>query len=68
MLFSVSYCTIVCRLDFLTQYRSELCELAELAWRGLQESKILFMKEDISQDVLELSVKTGLFSQVILYM
>uniref|UniRef100_A0A7N6BF18 NACHT domain-containing protein n=1 Tax=Anabas testudineus TaxID=64144 RepID=A0A7N6BF18_ANATE len=64
MLFSVSYCTIVCRLDFLTQYRSELCELAELAWRGLEESKILFMKEDISQDVLELSVKTGLFSQV----
>ncbi|XP_026220795.1 protein NLRC5 isoform X2 [Anabas testudineus] len=52
------------RLDFLTQYRSELCELAELAWRGLEESKILFMKEDISQDVLELSVKTGLFSQV----
>lgn len=62
-LFSVS-CSAVCSLDFLTQYRSELCELTELAWRGLEKSKILFMKEDVSQGVLELSLRTGLFSQV----
>ncbi|KAF3689150.1 Protein NLRC5 [Channa argus] len=51
-------------LDSLTHCLPELCELTRLAWRGLEESKILFMKEDISQDVLELSVRTGLFSQV----
>uniref|UniRef100_A0A3Q3KF26 NACHT domain-containing protein n=1 Tax=Monopterus albus TaxID=43700 RepID=A0A3Q3KF26_MONAL len=48
----------------LTQYQSELCELSRLAWRGLEESKILFMEEDISPDVLEFSVRTGLFSEV----
>ncbi|KAK2841894.1 hypothetical protein Q5P01_012094 [Channa striata] len=51
-------------LDSLAQYRSELCELTCLAWRGLEESKILFMEKDIPQDVLELSVRTGLLSQV----
>ncbi|KAM9351909.1 protein NLRC5 [Symphorus nematophorus] len=48
----------------LQQYQSELCELSQLAWKGLEVSKILFMAEDISQDVLKLSVRTGLFSQV----
>uniref|UniRef100_A0A3B4Z605 NLR family CARD domain containing 5 n=1 Tax=Stegastes partitus TaxID=144197 RepID=A0A3B4Z605_9TELE len=48
----------------ITQYRSKLCELSRLAWRGLEESKILFEEEDIPQDVLEFSVRTGLFSQV----
>ncbi|XP_040893397.1 NLR family, CARD domain containing 5 isoform X2 [Toxotes jaculatrix] len=52
------------RLIALSQYRSELCKLSQLAWRGLEESKILFLKEDIPQDVLEFSVRTGLFSQV----
>ncbi|MEQ2258853.1 hypothetical protein XENORESO_003386, partial [Xenotaenia resolanae] len=43
---------------------AELCELSWLAWRGLEESKIIFLEEDIPQHILELSVKTGLFSQV----
>ncbi|XP_063757827.1 NLR family, CARD domain containing 5 isoform X3 [Eleginops maclovinus] len=48
----------------LSRYRSELCELSQLAWRGLEGSKILFMKEDISPEVLDFSIRTGLFSQV----
>uniref|UniRef100_A0A3B4VE85 NLR family CARD domain containing 5 n=1 Tax=Seriola dumerili TaxID=41447 RepID=A0A3B4VE85_SERDU len=51
----------VCRLS---QYPSELCELSQLAWRGLEEGKIVFLKEDIPQEVLEFSLRTGLFSQV----
>ncbi len=58
---SVSLCSTV---NALSQYRSELCELSQLAWNGLESSKILFMEEDISQDVLEFSLRTGLFSQV----
>uniref|UniRef100_A0A3Q3SG74 NLR family CARD domain containing 5 n=1 Tax=Mastacembelus armatus TaxID=205130 RepID=A0A3Q3SG74_9TELE len=52
------------RLTPLSQYRSELCELSRLAWRGLEENKMLFMEEEISQDVLELSIRTGLLLQV----
>uniref|UniRef100_A0A667WVZ0 NACHT domain-containing protein n=1 Tax=Myripristis murdjan TaxID=586833 RepID=A0A667WVZ0_9TELE len=39
-------------------------ELSLLAWRGLEESKILFMEQDFSPDVLEFSVRTGLLLQV----
>uniref|UniRef100_A0A3Q2VE62 NLR family CARD domain containing 5 n=1 Tax=Haplochromis burtoni TaxID=8153 RepID=A0A3Q2VE62_HAPBU len=46
------------------QYQSELCELSQLAWRGLEESKILFLKEEIPQEVLKFSLKIGLLSQV----
>lgn len=53
-----------CAQTTLSQYRSKLCELSRLAWRGLEESKIVFEEEDIPQDVLEFSVRTGLFSQV----
>lgn len=48
----------------LSHYRSELRELSELAWKGLEGSKILFTEEDISPDVLEFSIRTGLLSQV----
>uniref|UniRef100_A0A671VS52 NLR family CARD domain containing 5 n=1 Tax=Sparus aurata TaxID=8175 RepID=A0A671VS52_SPAAU len=48
----------------LSQYRSELCELSQLAWKGLESSQILFMEEDISQDVLKFSINTGLLTQV----
>ncbi|KAM3608946.1 uncharacterized protein V6R79_007331 [Siganus canaliculatus] len=47
----------------LGQYRAELSELCQLAWKGLEEGRILFMDEDISQDVLKFSLRTGLFSQ-----
>ncbi|XP_032380022.1 protein NLRC5 isoform X2 [Etheostoma spectabile] len=47
-----------------TTPQSFVCELSQLAWKGLEESKILFMEEDISQDVLEFSVRTGLLAQV----
>lgn len=60
-LFALSLCSTVYSLS---QYRSELCELSQLAWRGLESNKTLFMEEDISQDVLKFSVRTGLFSQV----
>ncbi|XP_029289631.1 protein NLRC5 isoform X2 [Cottoperca gobio] len=53
--------SIVC---MLRQYRSDLCELSQLAWKGLEDSKILFMEEDISPAVLEFAIRTGLFSQV----
>nr|ALJ32258.1 NLRC5 [Miichthys miiuy] len=48
----------------LSQYQPELCELSQLAWKGLEGGKIVFLEEDISQDVLKLSIRTGLFSQV----
>ncbi|XP_034061773.1 protein NLRC5 isoform X1 [Gymnodraco acuticeps] len=53
--------SVVCTLG---RYRSELCELSQLAWRGVEESRILFTKEDISPEVLDFSIRTGLFSQV----
>ncbi|XP_034033003.1 protein NLRC5 isoform X2 [Thalassophryne amazonica] len=53
------------RIGFtLSQYGSEVCELSQLAWRGVEKNKILFMKEDIPQELLEFSTRTGLFSQV----
>ncbi|XP_034444368.1 protein NLRC5 isoform X1 [Hippoglossus hippoglossus] len=52
------------RLSALGQYRSELCELSRLAWRGLEESKILFLKEDVPHNVLDFAIRTGLLSQV----
>ncbi|XP_059191090.1 NLR family, CARD domain containing 5 [Centropristis striata] len=58
--------SIVRTLTTLSQYGSELCELSQLAWKGLEDSRILFMEEDIPQTVLEFCVKTGLFSQVAL--
>ncbi|XP_073328167.1 protein NLRC5 isoform X2 [Pagrus major] len=48
----------------LSQYRAEVCELSQLAWKGLENSQILFMEEDISQDVLKFSYKTGILTQV----
>ncbi|XP_034542329.1 protein NLRC5 isoform X2 [Notolabrus celidotus] len=48
----------------LSQFRSELCELSQLAWKGLEDSKILFMEGEIPRHVLEFSTRTGLFSQV----
>ncbi|KAG7522787.1 NLRC5 isoform X2 [Solea senegalensis] len=54
----------VCKQTTLSRYQSEICELAELAWRGLEESKILFLKENIPDNVLEFSIRTGLLSQV----
>ncbi|KAM8893014.1 protein NLRC5 isoform 3-T3 [Spinachia spinachia] len=50
--------------DILSQHRSELGELSKLAWNGVEESKILFMNEDITQNVIEFSIRKGLFSQV----
>ncbi|XP_038561272.1 NLR family, CARD domain containing 5 isoform X1 [Micropterus salmoides] len=52
----------LCELTTLRQ--SELCELTQVAWKGLEGSKILFMEEDISPDVLEFSIRTGLLSKV----
>lgn len=48
----------------LSLYRSELYELSQLAWKGLESSQILFMEEDISQHVLKFSINTGLLTQV----
>ncbi|KAM9375884.1 protein NLRC5 isoform 2-T2 [Pholidichthys leucotaenia] len=54
----------VSMLTTINQYQSELCELSRVAWSGLEESKILFLEEDIPRDVLVFSLRTGLFSQV----
>ncbi|XP_043980812.1 NLR family, CARD domain containing 5 [Gambusia affinis] len=43
---------------------AELCELSQLAWRGLEESRIIFLDEDVPLQTLESSIKSGLFSQV----
>ena len=63
-LFSVSLCRTVHQPSALSQYRAELCELSRLAWRGLEESKILFLKEDVPHNVLGFAIRTGLLSQV----
>ncbi|XP_037539229.1 NLR family, CARD domain containing 5 [Nematolebias whitei] len=42
----------------------QLCGLSRLAWQGLEKSSILFLKNEVPPKVLELSVRTGLFSQV----
>uniref|UniRef100_A0A8D3AW13 NACHT domain-containing protein n=1 Tax=Scophthalmus maximus TaxID=52904 RepID=A0A8D3AW13_SCOMX len=52
------------RPSTLSWYRSEICELSQLAWRGLEKSKILFLEEDIPRSVLDFSIRTGLLSQV----
>lgn len=62
--FSVFLCSAVTTLTVLSQHQSELCELSRLAWRGLEESKIVFLKGEIPQDVLEFSLRMGLISQV----
>uniref|UniRef100_A0A3B3VQZ8 NACHT domain-containing protein n=1 Tax=Poecilia latipinna TaxID=48699 RepID=A0A3B3VQZ8_9TELE len=43
---------------------AELCELSRVAWRGLEESRIIFLDEDVPLQTLQSSVKSGLFSQV----
>ncbi|XP_005795933.2 protein NLRC5-like isoform X3 [Xiphophorus maculatus] len=43
---------------------AELCELSRLAWRGLEESRIIFLDEEVHLQTLESSIKSGLFSQV----
>ncbi|XP_041651647.1 NLR family, CARD domain containing 5 isoform X2 [Cheilinus undulatus] len=48
----------------LSHYQSEVCELSRVAWKGLEDSKILFMEEDIPQHLMELSIRTGLLSKI----
>lgn len=48
----------------LSQYGSEVRELSQLAWEGVENNKTLFMKEEISQDVLQVAVRTGILSKV----
>ncbi|XP_069573025.1 protein NLRC5 [Brachyistius frenatus] len=48
----------------LGRYRSELRELSRLTWSGLEQSRILFMEEDVPPGVLKFSLRTGLLSQV----
>uniref|UniRef100_A0A3B3VHB6 Protein NLRC5-like n=1 Tax=Poecilia latipinna TaxID=48699 RepID=A0A3B3VHB6_9TELE len=43
---------------------AELCELSRVAWRGLEESRIIFLDEDVPLQTLQSSVKSGLFSQM----
>lgn len=61
----VSTCLSLCSTVFsLSQYQSELCELSQLAWRGLESNQTLFREGDISPDVLNFALRTGFFSQV----
>ncbi|KAM3870256.1 protein NLRC5 [Diretmus argenteus] len=53
----------VCLPD-LSRYRAVVWELSRLAWRGLEESKILFMEQEVSPEVLGVSTRAGLFLQV----
>lgn len=51
-------------LTSLGQYQYELSELSQLAWRGLEEGNILFLEEQIPQEVLKFSLRIGLLSKV----
>lgn len=48
----------------LSQYGHEVRELSQLAWEGVESNKTLFMEEEISQDVLQVAVRTGILSKV----
>lgn len=39
-------------------------ELSQLAWEGVESNKTLFMEEEISQDALQVAVRTGILSKV----
>lgn len=60
----MSLCSTVPALTSLGQYQYELCELSQLAWRGLEESNILFLEKNIPREVLAFSERIELLSKV----
>ncbi|XP_055011098.1 NLR family, CARD domain containing 5 isoform X2 [Boleophthalmus pectinirostris] len=49
--------------SLVSHYKSELSELFELAWNGLETGKILFLEEEIPHRILHFSVKAGFISE-----
>uniref|UniRef100_A0A3B3YU28 NACHT domain-containing protein n=1 Tax=Poecilia mexicana TaxID=48701 RepID=A0A3B3YU28_9TELE len=60
----VSLCSTKFAWKTVSLPAAELCELSRVAWRGLEESRIIFLDEDVPLQTLQSSVKSGLFSQV----
>ncbi|XP_043120722.1 NLR family, CARD domain containing 5 isoform X2 [Puntigrus tetrazona] len=48
----------------LQKYRSKIVEMSQLALKGLEESTIVFMDTDVSPDLQEFGVKSGILSRV----
>lgn len=59
-----SQSTVFSLTTLVSQHKSELCELCELAWNGLQSGQILFLEEDIPNSVLGFSLRTGFLSKI----
>ncbi|XP_072291819.1 protein NLRC5 [Eucyclogobius newberryi] len=49
--------------SLVSHYKSELIELYELAWKGLETGKILFLEDEIPYSILDFSVTSGFISQ-----
>uniref|UniRef100_A0A3B3VHE9 Protein NLRC5-like n=1 Tax=Poecilia latipinna TaxID=48699 RepID=A0A3B3VHE9_9TELE len=60
----VSLCSTKFAWKTVSLPAAELCELSRVAWRGLEESRIIFLDEDVPLQTLQSSVKSGLFSQM----
>uniref|UniRef100_A0A087XKY5 NACHT domain-containing protein n=1 Tax=Poecilia formosa TaxID=48698 RepID=A0A087XKY5_POEFO len=60
----VSLCSAKFAWKTVSLPAAELCELSRVAWRGLEESRIIFLDEDVPLQTLQSSVKSGLFSQM----
>ncbi|KAK7891941.1 hypothetical protein WMY93_023904 [Mugilogobius chulae] len=61
-----SQSTLLPLTSLVSHYRSELSELCELAWNGLETGKTLFLEGEIPFSILDFSVTSGLISQVAL--
>ncbi len=48
----------------LQRYRSKIVEMSQLALKGLEESTIVFMDTDLSSELQDFGVKSGILSRV----
>ncbi|KAF4101316.1 NLR family, CARD domain containing 5 [Onychostoma macrolepis] len=55
---------VVSGTSLLQRYRSKIVEMSHLALRGLEESTIVFMDTDVSPELQDFGVKSGILSHV----
>ncbi|KAJ0029588.1 hypothetical protein NQD34_004585 [Periophthalmus magnuspinnatus] len=59
----LSSSTILPLTSLVSNYKSELSELFELAWNGLETGKIVFLEEEIPHRILHFSIVAGFISE-----
>uniref|UniRef100_A0A8C1XQ06 NLR family CARD domain containing 5 n=1 Tax=Cyprinus carpio TaxID=7962 RepID=A0A8C1XQ06_CYPCA len=55
---------VVSGISLLQRYRSKIVEMSQLALKGLEESTIVFMDTDVSPELHDFGVKSGILSRV----